>query len=154
MWRRTPIIVKAGETLDLTARGTWWDFWIPCSADGYPAGLFHALGVPPRVIDDHRYFRLMGRIGDPGFPPSTDTPLAPQGPDATFVIGRHAVYTSQRAGRLYVFANDHDGMYWNNWGSVQLTVTRKEPSATTRTSPKGVDPAASGKLPDGLRIRH
>jgi hypothetical protein len=127
--------VKAGETLDFTARGTWWDFWIPCSADGYPAGLFYALGVAPRVPDDHRYFRLMGRIGDPASPPATDTPLAPQGPDATFAIGRHAVYTSRRAGRLYVFANDHDGMYWNNWGSVQLTVTRTQQSATARNTP-------------------
>ncbi len=28
------------------------------------------------------------------------------------------------AGRLFVFANDHKGAYWNNWRSITLTVER------------------------------
>jgi len=87
-------------------RAFWVDFYIPCRADGYPAGLFYDLKRLPRVPDARRYFRLMGRIGERSGSPSTDTPLEPAGPDATFRIGRAASYRALRAGRLYVFAND------------------------------------------------
>ena len=116
-WNRTTFQVTPGKWR-FRATGTWYDAVIPCSADGYAAPLFYATNVLPRIRDDGRYFRLMGRIvagADPQ-PPAQDDPAA------TFVIGTDSgVLTLATAGTLFVFANDHKGMYWNNWGSVFLT---------------------------------
>jgi hypothetical protein len=129
-WVDTGVDVEPGDVLELTATGFWWDAWIRTSSDGYSAPLFYKAGKTPRILDGDKYFRLMGRIGDRSGPPSTDTQLSAHGPDATFAIGRHVVRTAERSGRLYVFANDRQGYYWNNWGQVRLTITR-------RTGPPG-----------------
>jgi hypothetical protein len=118
-WFATPVLVQAGETITIEAKGIWVDAHIPCSADGYWAALFYWLGFPPRIADGDRYFRLMGRIGDPGQAPTADSVAE------TFVIGsRPPPIRMPRAGRLYVFANDRVGRYGNNWGCVTLTVSR------------------------------
>jgi len=116
-WNATPIVVKTGERLRLSASGTWWDAVIPCTAEGYDASLFYALKVLPRIPDNNRYFRLMGRIvaGTGDRPPATDDIAA------TFAIGTDHALEANMDGRLFVFANDHAGAYWNNWGSVTLT---------------------------------
>jgi hypothetical protein len=125
-WIDTHIDVTTDEKMEMVSQGHWWDWFIRCSPDGYrfPASVFYALGKLPRVNDHKRYFRLMGRIADPANPPSTDTLLDPSSPDGTFVIGKQVLYTAKRDGRLYVFANDRTGYYWNNWGHVWLTVTQ------------------------------
>jgi hypothetical protein len=107
--------------LSFQASGTWVDFYIPCSADGYWAGPFYWIGKPPRIPDGNRYFRLMGRIAAPDAPPASDDPAS------TFVIGAKAERTADRDGRLYVFANDRAGHYWNNWGKVTLSVSVERP---------------------------
>lgn len=121
-WHATPVHVHKGDTLEFTATGTWWDFYIPCSADGYRSSFFYALGISPRIRDHGRYFRLMGRIASGTHAPTTDTQIDPNDPNATFVIGTRAKYVARRAGTLYVFANDLNWMYWNNWGFVTLKV--------------------------------
>ena len=123
-WVDTGVDVEPGQTLALNAKGLWFDFYIPCSANGYAAGLFYRLRRLPRVVDDQRYFRLMGRIGDAAGPPRIDTPLDPGTPNGTFRIGTKADYRVLRAGRLYVFANDGPGQYGNNWGRIRLTIRR------------------------------
>jgi hypothetical protein len=46
-------------------------------------------------------------------------------PDQMFVIGKQlSQYTAPKSGTLTCFANDFDFMYWNNWGWIQLEVTR------------------------------
>lgn len=118
-WVATPVEVKAGDLLTFTASGTWVDFYIPCSADGFAAPLFYLLKKPPRIDDKDRYFRLMGRIVAPDDPPAADDP------SATFPIGRRGAHIAERPGLLYVFANDRAGHYWNNWGQVHLRVQRR-----------------------------
>jgi hypothetical protein len=117
-WVETPVQVEAGETLQFRAEGTWVDFFIPCSTDGYPAPLLYALGRLPRIPDQERYFRLMGRISRDGMEPDRDNPAE------TFVIGTACERLCPFAGRLFVFVNDRSGYYWNNFGSVRLSVTR------------------------------
>ena len=114
-WNRTPFTVKAGDWLHLRASGTWWDAFIPCSADGYAAPWFYALNVLPRIPDNGRYFRLMGRIVAGDQAPATDDIAA------TFAIGTDLLLEAKTDGRLFVFANDHAGAYWNNIGTVTLT---------------------------------
>jgi hypothetical protein len=117
-WNRTPFVVKTGDRLRLRASGTWWDAFIPCSADGYGAPWFYALKVLPRIPDNGRYFRLMGRIVADDQAPADDDIAA------TFVIGTDCAFEAKTDGRLFVFVNDHKGAYWNNWGSVTLTAER------------------------------
>lgn len=116
-WVKTLVWVEPGDTLDFRASGIWVDAIIPCSADGYPAALFYAAGHPPRIDDDGRYFRLMGRIVPDGKEPAHDDPAQ------TFPIGTKSQCTVAQAGRLFVFANDRPGYYWNNWGYVTLAVS-------------------------------
>ncbi len=115
-WFATPALVQAGDTLRLSASGTWVDFVIPCSAEGWDAGWLYKMGVVPRIPDEGRYYRLMGRIGDENAPPDSDDALV------TFAIGTQNTVEAKRAGRLYVFANDRDGFYWNNWGCLSLHI--------------------------------
>jgi hypothetical protein len=117
-WVETPVWVEAGETLVFRAEGTWVDFFIPCSADGYSAPWLYALNRPPRIPDQGRYFRLMGRISRDGKQPDPDDPAE------TFPIGKVGEKLCPFAGRLFVFVNDRAGYYWNNSGSVRLSVTR------------------------------
>ena len=115
-WVATPVWVQAGDRLVFRAEGTWFDAVIPCSADGYPAPFFYALNLLPRIPDDGRYFRLMGRIVADGQQPSTDDATA------TFAIGTACQRNVAAAGRLFAFANDRAGFYWNNFGSVRLSI--------------------------------
>jgi hypothetical protein len=78
--------------------------------------LFYAAGHPPRIPDGSRFFRLMGRIVANGEQPTSDDP------GSTFPIGAGAALTAPTAGRLFVFCNDREGFYWNNWGSVTLVI--------------------------------
>lgn len=118
MWVETPVWVQPGDRLEFRAEGTWVDAYIPCSADGYPAAILYALHLPPRIADNGRYLRLMGRIAPGGVAPTKDLPTA------TFPIGTRCQFRAEQAGRLFVFANDRVGFYWNNWGSLKLTVSR------------------------------
>lgn len=118
VWKETPVWVRPGDTLVLTAHGIWVDAVIPCSADGYPAGLFYTLNRLPRIPDDGRYFRLMGRIVADGIAPRRDDPAA------TFTIGSHCRRPIVESGRLFVFANDRIGYYWNNWGTISLAIEK------------------------------
>jgi len=123
-WVATPCRAEPGDTLILRAQGMWVDGVFGCSADGYPAGLFYALDRLPRIPDEGRYFRLMGRIVPGDVEPVSDDPAA------TFPIGAACRRRVTQAGRLFVFANDRDGYYWNNWGSVRFTIDR-QPAGTT-----------------------
>lgn len=117
-WVATPAQVSAGRPIRTSASGRWQDAYIGCGPEGYWAPLFYLLGRPPRVRDEFRYFRLMGRIAGPEAPPAEDDP------SATFVIGTGRTITPLCSGRLYVFANDRWDRYFNNKGAVTLSVER------------------------------
>ena len=117
LWVDTGVIVFQGNDLTFRATGIWWDAYIPCSADGYPARLFYALHRPPRIPDEGRFFRLMGRVMPLGEQPGADDAAQ------TFVIGRQSQRRFDCEGRLYVFCNDRAGYYGNNWCAVSLSIT-------------------------------
>lgn len=117
-WVATNVEIHRGDQLIFEACGVWVDAFIPCTADGYAAALLYAIDRPPRVPDGNRYFRLMGRIVEDGKPPIADDAAK------TFPIGRSAKLRADRAGLLFVFANDRAGYYWNNFGQVRLTIQR------------------------------
>lgn len=120
-WFDTGIDVQAGEVLNFVSEGRWRDSSQICDADGYKAPYFYAAGFAPRVADDGQYFRLMGHIHKAGvFPGDASSDPATH---ASFPIGTGGSYRVPQAGRLYVFANDHAGFYWNNSGAIHLTVS-------------------------------
>ena len=115
-WVRVPGKVVAGRTIETHATGKWNDSYIRCGPEGYWAPLFYFVGRPPRIPDEMRYFRLLGRVY------GSDTPPPSEDCQETFVIGRGRLVTPTRSGWLYVFANDGFDRYFNNRGAVALSV--------------------------------
>lgn len=109
-WNLTDIKLEAGKKYNLQALGIWVDFFIPCDPDGYPCPSFlkQKLRYPQANL-----FKLLGSI-------DSDENLM-------FVIGSSlAVLTAPKTGMLTCCANDLENMYWNNWGSIDLTVSPLE----------------------------
>ena len=120
-WNNTQIRLVAGEEYYLKASGQWTDLYIVCDADGWPSGLLNLLfglfGLNLlleatkgfRRVPEERMFTLIGSIDQ----------KAPY-----FGIGVEARIAPKATGTLYCFANDASFAYWNNWGEIQLTITR------------------------------
>ncbi len=120
-WNNTQIRLVAGEEYHLKASGQWVDWYIVCDADGWPSGLLNILfGLSGlnllleatkgfRRAPEERMFALIGSIDQ----------QAPY-----FGIGVEATIAPTATGTLYCFANDVPFFYWNNWGTIQLTITR------------------------------
>ncbi len=115
-WNNTQIRLVAGEEYHFKASGQWVDWYIVCDADGWSySGLLSPLNLLLeatkgfRRVPEHRLFTLIGSIDQ----------QAPY-----FGIGVEATVTPKATGTLYCFANDIPFFYWNNWGEIQLTITR------------------------------
>jgi hypothetical protein len=110
-WNRTGIHVDAGGRYRATAEGEWHDAGKNCDADGWKSDsdLIRDLEMFRRVRHAD-WFALIGAIDEDR--------------ESEFVIGRQVEFTASRDGELTCFANDAPFMYWNNKGSVTLTVTR------------------------------
>jgi len=112
-WNDTGIDLTAGSVYDFIATGEWKDASIPSDADGYLSTPILKLFERFRRIPGARYFKLIGTIGK-----STRESL---------LIGiKLTGFLPAKSGRLYCFANDVRCMYWNNNGSVELTVIRRK----------------------------
>lgn len=108
LWNETDLEVRAGETYIFLAKGEWTDWYIVSEADGYEMwhmNLFRSYKRSP----ENKWFALMGSIG------KTDT---------IFLIGRMMKKTFMKTGKLYLFANDVRGFYFNNKGSIIVTIRR------------------------------
>jgi hypothetical protein len=108
-WNHTGVAVNAGEAYELTARGFWNDASQHVTAKGYDLKRL-APFRPFRRRRDALWFELIGAVGE-----SEPT---------SFRIGEHASVTLQSSGELVLYANDASFMYWNNSGSIDVTVRR------------------------------
>ena len=43
--------------------------------------------------------------------------------DTLFLVGKNKTFTAPATGELVCFANDAMGLYWNNEGRINVTVT-------------------------------
>jgi hypothetical protein len=110
-WNHSGFIVEGGATYELSASGTWYDASIPSGPDGYSHGNFlQDLVSGLRRSPRNRWFALMGSLDGAS--------------ETIFLIGSHATYTPARSGEVVCFANDVPGFYWNNKGSITLTIDR------------------------------
>jgi hypothetical protein len=117
-WNATGLRVEPGERYLLVAAGRWTDFYICTDADGYasddapgPVRRFLRRHEQERRLPDERWFALIGCVGERGPP---------------FRIGsrREWPVPPGASGTLSCYANDVPSAYWNNWGTLRLTVTR------------------------------
>ncbi|GAA0785780.1 DUF2235 domain-containing protein [Roseibium denhamense] len=147
-WNPTGLFLKKGETYRLAASGQWKDASIKCGPGGTddgkfnPAELFqmaasawgsvenfykrltgneHADFVMTRRHEDWPWFALIGVISD-GFGVGKDGRTIEH---TAFLIGDGVEIDVKSDGYLYCYANDAWQMYFNNRGSVRLTVERK-----------------------------
>jgi len=102
-------MLRKGHTYRITARGCWKDKDTPCGPCGYPSNSqVLRMAEPLRRKRHANWFALIGaqRFLFAG----------------RFVIGKEATYRARRDGKLWCFANDVWFMYFNNKGSVEITV--------------------------------
>ncbi|CBG91502.1 hypothetical protein [Citrobacter rodentium] len=114
-WVETDFFVEQGVRYFFAASGKWRDMNHRCDANGYSVGYLNFAKVWLRCrYDSATWFTLIGAIDK-----STDT---------MFVIGDgrrlNNGWIAPRSGELVVFANDINGMYWDNFGSLTLDVWR------------------------------
>jgi hypothetical protein len=110
-WNDTGVDVVEGQELDFVSTGIWWDFFVPCGPGGHPSPSWHLLlrlVGPLRRAPTENWFALIGAVG----------------PADQFLIGTGRRQRMPATGRLRCYANDVRRFYWNNWGSIQLTITR------------------------------
>ena len=119
-WNDTGLYVTVGQSYQFTARGTWIVFYIPCAADGYPTPGWLLQGPPGRLtrmvqrlrrVPEGNWFVLVGAV-------------RAAGQYQNFVCGSSREAHMPASGQLEFFANDVPGFYWNNFGSIQLEITR------------------------------
>jgi hypothetical protein len=111
IWNDTGIRLVAGREYRFSATGQWIDWYIPCDAEGFasPNPLFWPF-EPLRRMPREQWFSLIGAID--------------RKPETQFRIGKQLTVIAPATGMLTCFANDVGFAYWNNIGSLELTVTK------------------------------
>lgn len=111
LWVDTRIDLVAGEEYRFTAKGEWKDWYIGCGPDGYDStNILQVLAERLRRMPQERWFALIGALDED--------------PATAFHIGSRTTRVMPRNGRLTCFANDLVGLYFNNYGAVDLTIER------------------------------
>jgi hypothetical protein len=112
----TKIAVKQGSKYRFVVPSgqVWTDWFIRSDANGYPHGPLPFLQEAfqaTKPLPDKNWFLLVGAIDRPE--------------NATFAIGGKPIEVLMNSsGGLILFANDSKWFYWNNFGRIQVIVTR------------------------------
>lgn len=124
VWARLPanatrIAVTPGMRLQflIPPGQVWTDFYIQTDALGYPHGplaLVQECFAPTKPLPDKNWFALTGAYDHPNCFP--------------FVIGRcgekPVTVCVEHSGELVLSPNDARSFYWNNFGRIQVVITR------------------------------
>lgn len=118
-WNPTGVWVTPGEVYDFRADGEWTDLFVRTTPDGiatsgapwYARPLYRPFEGKRRAPHEN-WFALIGAVG------CNDA--------SAFLVGsRRDGWIAAATGELQCFANDYARAYWNNCGTVRLTVTRR-----------------------------
>ncbi|MFT5914625.1 MAG: hypothetical protein ACI81T_001115 [Bacteroidia bacterium] len=106
-WNASGITVNSGEQYKITAAGTWTDWYIDTDANGYSNWYLKLFTLLKRSKYEN-WFKL----------------IATTNRNQQYPIGSSSTITIGQSGDLDFFANDANGFYWNNYGSIDVTITR------------------------------
>lgn len=106
-WNETDIQIFNGDEYKFETTGFWKDLLKKCDADGY-TNLYMNLYNKWKRSGNNNWFALIGSINQ------TDD----------FLIGTNTQKAFDKDGKLFCYANDVTGFYWNNFGQVSLKITR------------------------------
>jgi hypothetical protein len=112
----TQIVVKEGSQYSfvIPSGQIWTDWFIRTDANGYPHGplpIIQEAFRSTKPLPDDNWFLLAGAINRPDHTP--------------FPIGGNPVEKRMPSnGELILFANDAKLFYWNNFGRIQVIITR------------------------------
>lgn len=111
LWNDTGIRILVDQEYHFTTTGQWIDWYVACDADGFvsPSPALWPFEWLRRV-PYAPWFALIGAI---------DRDQRTQ-----FLIGTNRKIIAPASGELTCFANDTAFAYWNNIGSVEVTITR------------------------------
>lgn len=139
-WNVTRIFLEKGATYRFAAGGEWLDGSVKCGPGGpkgrvpWRAAAVYWAGTQWKREREYPWFALVGVIASGiGNPDDDKDPLR----NEAFMIGEGVEYTPVGSGYLYCFANDAWRLYFNNKGSVSLTVERVGSSAAPARSRRG-----------------
>ncbi len=125
LWQGSGVNVVSGQLVTISATGTW-SIWAPGthSANG-PDGSDDAIW-PLSLVPDARQAALIGRIGSSGAP---------------FLVGSYKQFTATSSGEIQFISNDNynEGLYGDNWGSLQVTVSTQDVEVSYTVSPATID---------------
>lgn len=117
-WNATGLEVCPGEEYVLRASGEWWDAMIKATPRGYSTA-----DAPPLVRRFLSRFERRRRLPDANWLVLAGS--LDEDERTAFVIGASAgPWQPETKAELRCFANDLASAYWNNSGSITLTVTR------------------------------
>lgn len=110
-WNDVGIDLAAAGVYEFAAEGTWMDAHFASGPAGSDSqNLVMTWFEPFRRMPHAPWMCLIGTIGKDS--------------TSAFAIGTGAQITAPRDGRLFCFANDVPGFYFNNSRSLMLAVTR------------------------------
>jgi hypothetical protein len=118
-WNDTKIDLIQNCEYKYQTTGIWVDWFIPCGANGYPKVLnafMDAIAGSVKRRQSARWFQLVGVI------------KGNQEIEHEIELGKKGTFTALKGGRLWVFANDADFAYWNNFGCLELDIEPNEES--------------------------
>jgi hypothetical protein len=125
-WNWTGLYVTRGASYRMTATGQWVDWWRRCGPEGYPSFPWQWPLIPFRRMRRARWLCLTGAVADFANPnvqgeirPLNMFPIGAQ-TTQTFVAGQ----AGDVEGYFYAFANDREGAYGSNRGSIRLRIER------------------------------
>jgi hypothetical protein len=112
-WNRSGILLEKGHsyTFEIPVGDVWCDSSIVCDASGYELPKLKGW-VFLRRVRGAKWFALIGAIGRCARQPMI---YAPGGK-----------FIAHKDGELFLFANDVWFMYWNNGGSIKVSVYENE----------------------------
>jgi hypothetical protein len=114
VWNKTRIFIKKGKKYRFMAKGKWVDLTTKTDAKGYVSPNFILKKSERfRRMRSAKWFSLICAIN--------------RNPKKKLDVGKiidkkDGIYHSKHTGRLFCFANDVRTMYWNNKGTIRLTV--------------------------------
>ena len=106
-WNDMNVTVDSGVPYTFHSIGEWIDLNIITNADGFTDSFLDQFSSLKR-IPAANWFELIASVDTTSF----------------YIVGKDTTLTFEESGNLFLFANDAEGFYGNNSGSIFTEITR------------------------------